>query len=393
MDWLIYGANGYTGRLAAEEAVRRGMNPVLAGRSEAAVRSLAQDLGLDYRVFALDQPAEVAAAISDFGLVLHCAGPFSVTSEPMLRACLEAGVHYLDITGEISVFEFAHSLDAAARRAVTVATDAIDRLHSTAEAHDRVFVVEVMGRYAGWIALNAGVSATADVVLIPGTGFDVVPSDCLAASLVRELPAATRLRLAFEASGGPSPGTAKTSVEGLAKGGCVRKDGQLTRVPLGWKDQEIPFAHGKRQAVTIPWGDVFTAYISTGVPDIEVYMSVPPSSIKGLRRLRMFQPLLGLGPVQSFLKKKAESKYSGPTEEGRTGSGSELWGEVASADGRMASATMSTPNGYDLTVSASLGIVEHLLEHPVEGGFYTPSLLMGADYAASLPGVTFNLLS
>ena len=349
MDWLIYGANGYTGRLAAEEAVRRGMSPVLAGRSEAAVRSLAQDLGLDYRVFALDQPAELAAAISDFGLILHCAGPFSVTSEPMLRACLEAGVHYLDISGEISVFEFAHSLDAQARRA--------------------------------------------DVVLIPGTGFDVVPSDCLAASLVRELPAATRLRLAFEASGGPSPGTAKTSVEGLGKGGCVRKDGQLTRVPLGWKDREIPFAHGKRQAVTIPWGDVFTAYISTGVPDIEVYMSVPPSSIKGLRRLRMFQPLLGLGPVQSFLKKKAESKYSGPTEEGRTGSGSELWGEVASADGRMASATMTTPNGYDLTVSASLGIVEHLLEHPVEGGFYTPSLLMGADYAASLPGVTFNLLS
>ena len=349
MSWLIYGANGYTGRLTAIEAVRRGMQPVLAGRSEAAIRSLAEKLGLEYRIFPLDNPAGVAEAISDFSLVLHCAGPFSATSEPMLRACLDAGAHYLDITGEISVFEFAHSFDAKARRA--------------------------------------------DVVLIPGTGFDVVPSDCLAASLVRELPAATSLRLAFEASGGPSPGTAKTSVEGLGKGGCVRKDGKLTRVPLAWKTRTIPFAHGQRQAVTIPWGDVFTAYISTGVPDIEVYMSVPPSSISGLRRLRWFQSLLGLGPVQSFLKKKAEAKYSGPSEEGRMGSGSELWGEVTSADGRSTSATMSTPNGYDLTVSASLGIVEHLLQQEVEGGYYTPSLLMGADYAASLPGVTVNRLS
>ena len=349
MSWLIYGANGYTGRLTAIEAVKRGMNPVLAGRSEAAVRSLAEELGLEYRVFHLDSPAAISAAISDFRLVLHCAGPFSVTSEPMLRACLGAGVHYLDITGEISVFEFAHSLDAEARRA--------------------------------------------DVVLIPGTGFDVVPSDCLAASLVRELPAATSLQLAFEASGGPSPGTAKTSVEGLGKGGCVRKDGKLTRVPLAWKTRDIPFAHGERRAVTIPWGDVFTAHISTGVPDIEVFMSVPPSAIKGLQRLRLFQPLLGLGPVQSFLKKKAEAKYSGPSDEGRTRSGSELWGEVTSADGRMASATMSTPNGYDLTVSASLGIVELLLEQEVEGGYYTPSLLMGADYAATLPGVTFKRIS
>jgi short subunit dehydrogenase-like uncharacterized protein len=349
VDWVIYGANGYTGRLAAEEAVRRGMTPVLAGRSEAAIRPLAQVLGLECRVFQLDNSAKVAAAISGFGLVLHCAGPFSVTSEPMVRACLDAGVHYLDITGEISVFEFAHSLDDEARHA--------------------------------------------DVVLIPGTGFDVVPSDCLAASLVRELPAATRMQLAFEASGGPSPGTAKTSVEGLGKGGCVRKDGQLIQVPLGWKSREIPFAHGKRQAVTIPWGDVFTAYISTGVPDIEVYMSVPPASIRGLKRLRWVQPLLGLNPVQSFLKTRAEAKYSGPSEERRTGSGSELWGEVRSADGRTASATMSTPNGYDLTVSASLGIVEHLLEHQAEGGYYTPSLLMGADYASTLPGVTFNRLS
>ena len=348
-DWMIYGANGYTGRLTAEEAVRRGMRPLLAGRNEKSVKAIADKLGLEYRVFGLDDATEVGAAIEGLKVVLHCAGPFSVTSEPMIRACLDKGVHYLDITGEISVFEYAHSQDQAARRA--------------------------------------------DVVLIPGTGFDVVPSDCLAASLVEALPAATSLQLAFEAAGGPSPGTAKTSVEGLGKGGRIRRDGKLTEVPLAWKTRKIPFAHAERTGVTIPWGDVFTAFISTGVPDIEVYMSVPPSSIARLRRLKLFQPLLGLGPVQSFLKGRIQNKVRGPSGEARDSSYSQLWGEVSSADGRCVSATMTTPNGYDLTVSGSLGIVGYLLENDVEGGYYTPSLLMGSAYAASLPGVEFKLIS
>ncbi len=349
MKWMIYGANGYTGRLIAEEALRRGMRPVLAGRNEEAVKAVAENLGLEYKAFGLDNPDEVRRAIQSLRLVLHCAGPFSVTSEPMVQACLAEHVHYLDITGEISVFEYAYSQAQAARRA--------------------------------------------DAVLIPGTGFDVVPSDCLAASLVEALPAATRLQLAFEAPGGPSPGTAKTSIEGMARGGCIRRDGKMTRVPLGWKTRKIPFAHAEREAVTIPWGDVFTSFISTGVPDIEVYISVPPSSIAKLRLLRWIQPLLGISFVQSFLKNRVEATVRGPSDEKRQTSRSQLWGEVTSADGRTVSATMTTPNGYDLTVSGSLGIVEYLLENDVEGGYYTPSLLMGSGYAASLPGVSINMIS
>jgi phosphofructokinase-like protein len=72
-----------------------------------------------------------------------------------------------DLSGTVVTFGF--------DTAVTVATEAIDRLHSTAEAHERVMVVEVMGRYAGWIALNAGVSSTADAVLIPEIPFDLGP--------------------------------------------------------------------------------------------------------------------------------------------------------------------------------------------------------------------------
>jgi short subunit dehydrogenase-like uncharacterized protein len=347
MSWMIYGANGYTGKLIAEEAVRRGLSPILAGRNREAIERLTGELKLECRVFSLDQPGEVERALLGLKLVLHCAGPFSVTSQPMISACLAAGVHYLDITGEISVFENAHSQDEQARRA--------------------------------------------DVVLMPGAGFDVVPSDCLAASLVAALPAATGLQLAFEAAGGLSPGTAKTSVEGLGNGGMIRKDGQMKEVPLAWKTRSVPFAHAERTCVTIPWGDVYTSFVSTGVPDIEVYISVPPAAIKNLRRLRLVQTFLGLRWVQSFMKKRIESRVSGPSEQARQESFSELWGEVVTADGRSKSATMTAPNGYDLTVTASLGVVEYLLQSDVEGGFYTPSLLMGPGYAASLPGVEFSL--
>jgi short subunit dehydrogenase-like uncharacterized protein len=145
--------------------------------------------------------------------------------------------------------------------------------------------------------------------------------------------------------------------------------------------------------VTIPWGDVYTAYVSTGVPDIEVYMSVPPATVARLRRLRWAQPLLRLPAVQSFLKKRIGGRVQGPGDAVRERSYCELWGEARSADGRTVSATMTTPNGYDLTVSAGLGIAAHLLTNTVEGGYYTPSLLMGSAYAASLPGVRFKRVS
>lgn len=346
-QWMIYGANGYTGRLMALEAVRRGLSPILAGRNAAEIAALAAETGLDSRIFSLDSSSGVVENLGDCHLVLHCAGPFSATSQPVINACLAAGVHYLDITGEISVFANAYSQSQAARRA--------------------------------------------DVVLIPGVGFDVVPSDCLAASLVQALPATIELILAFEAAGGASPGTAKTSAEGLARGGMIRKDGKLTPVPLAWKTRLVPFAHGERMAVSIPWGDVFTAYISTGVPDIEVFMAVPPATIKRLRKLRWVQALLAAPMVQNFIKKRISGSIRGPDDARRKQTGAQLWGEVRSADGRILSATMTTPNGYDLTVSASLGIVEYLLKNDVEGGYYTPSALMGAGYAQSLPGVSLAM--
>lgn len=343
MNWMIYGANGYTGRLIAAEAKRRGLAPVLAGRGEAVVE-LAHGFGLPHRRFDLGDAAAVRAGLEGIGLVLHCAGPFSATCAPMLDGCLTAGAHYLDITGEIDVFAHCHAQDARARER--------------------------------------------GIVVLPGAGFDVVPTDCLAAMLGRELPAATHLVLAFEAGGGPSPGTAKTSVEGLGKGGRARIDGELRRVPLAWKSRTFERDGERRTAMTIPWGDVYTAYISTGIPNVEVYMAVPPATIARMRRLRLLGPLLGTAPVQRFLKRRVEASVRGPSQEKRESTVTHVWGEASEASGGEAGRRLRVPNGYALTVTASLGIVEHLLRGTSERGYRTPSQLMGAEYVLSLPGVS-----
>ena len=346
-QWLLYGANGYTGQLILDEALQRGLRPVLAGRNDEAIAALAEQSGLQSRVFDLEDPQAMSESLRGISTVLHCAGPFSATSQQMIEACLRQRCHYLDITGEISVFANAHRQSEEARHA--------------------------------------------DIVLMPGVGFDVVPTDCLAALLVRELPAATSLALAFKSNGRVSPGTAKTSVEGLAGGGCVRRDGKLEWVPLAWKTREIPFAGDSDMAVTIPWGDVFTAFISTGVPDIEVYMAASPSMVLRMKRMRVVKPLLSMQWVQNMMKRRVEKLVSGPSAGQRAKSRMQLWGEACTADGRRITADMTTPDGYDVTVTAALGVVEYLLRNEVEGGFYTPSLLMGADYAATLPGVSLNL--
>lgn len=349
MRWMIYGANGYTGRLIAHEAKQRGLTPVLAGRNADALQALAAETGFESRAFGLEAEA-LRRGLDGIDLVLHCAGPFSATSAPMLEACLAQRVHYLDITGEIDVFAHCHAQ------------------HVRAQA--------------------------AGIVVLPGAGFDVVPTDCLAAQLKRELPGATHLVLAFDAGGGFSPGTAKTSVEGLGKGGRIRVDGKLVTVPLAWKSRtfERPAttvaAASARTAVSIPWGDVYTSYVSTGIPNVEVYTTVPPATISRLRRLRWLGPLLRLGAVQSFLKKRVERSIKGPNEIKRAGTESIVWGEVRDAAGNQKSLRLRAPNGYDITVTAALGIVERLLRDAPAGGYYTPSQLMGAEYVLSLPGVS-----
>ncbi|KAB2911028.1 MAG: NAD(P)H-binding protein [Hyphomicrobiaceae bacterium] len=340
--WMIYGANGYTGELIAREAARRGLKPVLAGRTREKIEPLAHELGLQARIFDLRDRAATAAALQGMSLVLHCAGPFSATAAPMIAACLAVHAHYLDITGEVGVFEHAQSQNAAAR--------------------------------------------AAGIVVCPGVGFDVIPTDCVAAALKAALPDATHLALGFDSRSGFSPGTAKTSVEGLAQGGKIRKDGRIIAVPLAYKTRRIDFGDGDKLAMTIPWGDVATAYYTTGIPNIEVYIPGSPAMVARVRRANHFRWLLACAPVQSFLKKRIEKSVRGPSAERRDALPTYVWGEARNAKGETRTARIKTANGYSLTVTGALAVVEHLMRNPAEGGAYTPSRLVGPDLVTRLPG-------
>jgi short subunit dehydrogenase-like uncharacterized protein len=342
-DFLIYGANGYTGALIAREAVARGKRPILAGRNAAAVAALADGLKLEHRCFALDQPAAVAEGLRGARVVLHCAGPFARTARPMADACLANSCHYLDVTGEISVFEALAARDEQAK--------------------------------------------AAGVMLLPGAGFDVVPTDCLAAHLKRRLPSATRLALGFQMLSRVSRGTATTAAENAHRGGMVRRGGVLTRVPAAWRTRVIDFGNGPVTAMTIPWGDVATAYHSTRIPDIEVYLAAPLSLRLAARASRYFGWALGSSLGQRFLKARIRAQPPGPTDEERTRGQSWIWGEAEDATGRRVAARLRGPEGYTFTVLAALAIAERVLRGEAPPGFQTPSTAYGPDFVLELSGV------
>lgn len=341
--FLIYGANGYTGALIAREAVARGHRPVLAGRNAEALATLASDLGLEYRIFALDDPGQVVDGISGNQAVLHCAGPFAHTYRPMADACLQAGAHYLDITGEVAVFE-------------------------------------------GLLARSTAAQA-AGVMLLPGVGFDVVPSDCLAAHLKRRLPSAIHLALGFLSLGRVSRGTATTMAENIHRGGLVRQEGVLRPVPAAWKTRVIDFGTGPVKAITIPWGDVSTAFHSTGIPNIEVYVPAPLGLRLAARASRTFGWLLGSRLAQGLLRRKIRARPLGPTEEERARGRSYLWGEVVDNTGQRVVSRLQGPEGYTLTVRAALVVVERVLAGDAPAGFQTPSTAYGCDFVLGLKGM------
>ncbi|HET6881092.1 MAG TPA: saccharopine dehydrogenase NADP-binding domain-containing protein [Pirellulales bacterium] len=343
--WLIYGANGYTGRLIAAEAKSRRLSPLLAGRDAAAVEKLSNDLGLASRSFALDDVDEIVRQLAGVTLVLNCAGPFCHTAPLLIEACLRGKTHYLDITGEIDVIELAAALDGRAR--------------------------------------EAGIS------VIPAVGFDVVPSDCLAAMLAEKLPTATHLVLAFTASGSVSPGTAKTLLEVLPGGGRARIDGEIRRVPADWKWRTIPFPSGVKEAVTIPWGDVASAYYSTGIRNIETYLAASARLTRQSRWLRRIAWLLRSTTVRRLAQRFVARNITGPTADERAGQRAELWGEVSDAAGNHEAAVLETPDGYTLTVTTALAAVAKVLSGQAPTGFSTPSKAFGKDFVLTLPGTRF----
>jgi short subunit dehydrogenase-like uncharacterized protein len=305
------------------------------------IAALAGELGLEHRVADLENRTRLDGALAGVAAVLHCAGPFSRTSRLMLEACLRAKAHYLDITGEIPVFERAAARDGDAK--------------------------------------GAG------VMLLPGCGFDVVPSDCLASHLHRRLPSATDLALGLRTTGGPSRGTSLTLVEQLPHGGAVRRGGKIVPVPPAWQSREIDFGDARLGAITIPWGDVATAWHSTGIPNIEVYLALPPAQRFAARASRYFNWALRSKPVQSVLRGRIRDGAAGPSAAERARTNTVVWGEARDGNSVVASRLFG-PDGYTTTVRTALEIVARVLAGEAPPGFQTPSKAYGADFILGIEG-------
>ena len=339
---LIYGATGYTGKLIARTARSAGLQLILAGRRAQKVKAVAEPLGLAWRSFDLAEATRLNDGLKDVAVVLNAAGPFSATARPMADACLRNRVHYLDITGEVDVFEALAARDAEAK--------------------------------------------AAGVTLLPGVGFDVAPSDCLAAHLKRRLPDATDLKIYIGGAASLSRGTMKTAIEGIAAGTRVRRGGRLVTLDQAGAGS-CDFGQGAKLTIQITWGDVSTAFHSTGIPNIEVQFEATPA-VKALVRLPGFvKSFLGLGFMQRFLKARVDRQPEGPSDEARRSARVSLVGVARNERGESVRSRLTTPDGYALTAMTSVDVARRVASGEFKGGFQTPSLAYGADYILGFDGV------
>ncbi|MDZ4782899.1 MAG: saccharopine dehydrogenase NADP-binding domain-containing protein [Planctomycetia bacterium] len=341
--FLIYGASGYTGQLAAERAIEIGMQPVLAGRSREKLQPLADRLGLECRVFSLESPVGVSEGIRGMSAVLLAAGPFSATSRPVVDACVQHGVHYIDITGEISVFEALADRDEAAK--------------------------------------------SAGIMILPGAGFDVVPSDCLAAHLHRRLPGAKRLRLSIGGMGGITRGTAKTMAEALGRGTQVRREGRIVELRHAPRST-VDFGAGARPVVGVSWGDISTAWHSTHIPDIEVFFEATPMLSLATAIPRPVRRLLATKFSQKVLKRQIEKRLPiGPTPKQRERSRSIVVGEAWDGMELHITSRLETVEAYTLTAWTAVEIARRASVGEAVAGYQTPSTAYGADFIMTFAGV------
>lgn len=287
---MIYGAYGYTGKLLVEQAIARGERPVLAGRDPESLEEVASKHHLSSRTFALDDIEIIKENLEGISLVLNAAGPFVHTADIFIQACLGTMTHYLDITGEIQIFE--HN----------------QRYNSAAEE--------------------------SQIAIISGVGFDVVPSDCLALYTSKKIKNPVSLEIGINAISTYSPGTMKTTIENIQTSSVIRENGKIKPTKLGKNCKEIRFTHGSRRLCTIAWGDIATAYRSTGIPNIKVYMGIPRKLGRLVRTFGfLIRPLFKMNWVQDFAKKWIDKHVKGPDKEMRETSRSYLWCRVENAQG------------------------------------------------------------
>jgi short subunit dehydrogenase-like uncharacterized protein len=341
-SWMIYGANGFSGRRIAELAKSRGHRPVLAGRNRKEIEELAQKLELPAAVISLEEQEKILDALKGIDILLNCAGPFSKTALPLAEACMKAKTNYLDISGEWQVFE-------------------------------NLFQMEEIIKSAA-------------ICVVPGVGFDVVPTDYAANKLKDQLPDATHLKIVFSYPGRMSPGTRRTVFEGLKLGNYVRKDGQMKQIGLGTGIELGEESETLLLTFIIPWGDLSTAYKSTGIPNIEIkYCLQVPGFIPKIT-LNLLYKSLGSRAFQWMGEKMLPLILpQHRTQNDRTTAKTKIAASVRNSAGDCVTTHFEMEDVYEFTDRCAVSAVEKLQNSSSSMfGVYTPTQFFGCDFFESL---------
>jgi short subunit dehydrogenase-like uncharacterized protein len=332
---VLYGATGFTGGLIVAEACRLGVPLVLAGRDTGRLARLAEPLGLSWIA------AEVGGAEALFSepcVLLNCAGPFSRT-QPLAEAAIAAGCDYVDICGEADMLAATRRLDESAQ--------------------------------------------AAGAILLPGAGFDIVPSDCLLAHLKLRLGDIDAVDLGFRLPAAMSRGTLKMMAEAATAGVAVLDDGRIRNLAGAELSvrARLRFQDGEKVCAPVRWGDVATAGFSVGARRVRAWLGGTP-----YRMLAPMSPILGTGrppprAVQAIIDGVIGALPEGPGPAARRKAACHVAAMATSADGRRAAAAMVTPDAYVLTAATALDAAVRVARGEVSPGFQTPSTAFGADYA------------
>ncbi len=335
MSIMIYGAGGYTGKLICQHLKDCDLSITIAGRSKDTMAGIAEETGFPVVEVSLSDAVGLCSALENIDVVLHCAGPFSATSKPMIDACIATKTHYLDITGEVDVFEAAAARDSEAK--------------------------------------------SAGIMLMPGVGFDVVPSDCLIRHVKDILPDAIDLTLTIRGLNKSSRGTSKTAIEGLKSGTRARRDGKLQVIdPVSIVTAD--YEGTSVECIPVSWGDVSTGWHSTGIPNITVAFEAAPKLRQMIEMPTIMKWFFATSVGQNYLKKQIDKRSEGPNEQQRAAGKADLLAVAKDANGKVVSSRLITPEGYSLTQKTASEIARQVAAGKFMPGFQTPSTLFGPDF-------------
>jgi short subunit dehydrogenase-like uncharacterized protein len=292
---VVYGATGYTGGLVARELRRRDLDIVLAGRSAEKLTRLAGELSaapngdgpgghgaLTTRAVALDDREGLRHLLGDAATVINCAGPFVRYGEPIVRAAVETGTHYVDTTGEQPYMQLVH-----------------DRYDEPARA--------------------------AGVAVVPAMGFDYVPGDLLAHLTAQGVEPLRELVLAYAPSGvQPTRGTLRSALGMLAADGVLYEDGDWRPAPLVPARARFPFPSpvGTQPVMRYPSGEVLTVprHVTTRKVTSLITVETFAGTAKAAPLVPLMAPAIALTlrtPLAGLLEPLLERYPEGPSDASR----------------------------------------------------------------------------